>query len=276
MGSDETIDVIVCAKNARGTLALCLGALLKQKGLGKIIVVHPYDDQLTPFIARNFLKTVVVHEALTSCLAYARKQGACFSSASWVTYVDADVILGKNHLWALYQTAKALNVKPIAVEGILQKKTLRKSILSSEQLYQTKCFVKGERGFTHNTLFNREILDSWLPPWTYAWEDYHLTQHVLKNGGVWVRTHTPYRGLNLQDYDLFHRGAWSSAGERVVKQLGYITMVQSIFISFGAAIKSLVIRRNIRLFLEQITIGLAKLSGYFAWTKYFVLQVQRE
>ena len=266
------IDVIVCAKDSILTLGLCLSSLVRQRDIGKIIVIHPHSDKITPFIAKGFgVKTV--EEPLTSCLAWARKLGVKYTTSKWVSYVDADIILGKDHLWYLSQVANLYGNRPIAVEGILTKKRMVKSILPIGRPYKHTYLEKGDRGFTHNTIFNREVLESWRPQYTHAWEDWLLTQHVLSHEkSAWIRTKTKNVAFNLQDYDFFTRVAWASAGERMVKKLTYKFMFKSILINILRSGKMLVKLRDVTMFLEQIMIAVGKTHGYFKWNKHLELQ----
>mgnify|MGYP000406748183 CR=1 FL=1 len=149
---NDKVDVIVCAKDSILTLGLCLSSLVRQRDIGKIVVVHPHSDKITPFIAKGFPRVITVKEPPNYCLAWARKLGVKYTSSKWVAYVDADIILGKDHLYYIKEMCKIrvdLNLTytnqtlPVAIEGILTKKRMMKSILPLARPYSEKIFKKG-------------------------------------------------------------------------------------------------------------------------------------
>ena len=113
------MDAIVCVKDGGPPFVDCLRSLEAQRGLNKIVVVTPPNDLESQLIAENFVKTEIVLEPDNSCLAFARKMGVEACDSEYVVYVDADVILGKDHLLELKRAATFYlqKYKHIAIEG---------------------------------------------------------------------------------------------------------------------------------------------------------------
>jgi glycosyltransferase involved in cell wall biosynthesis len=269
------IDVIVCAKDARETLHYCLRSLVKQKFVHEILVVTPATDYSTQTIATEYKKTRLVLEPSNTCLAWARRQGIQASSSDFVAFVDADVVLAKNHLFQLYQYAQELllHFPHVAVEGILRPHHSIKSLtIVPENLYQSRFLTYDERGYTHNTLFKRESVLSWRPQFTFAWEDWLLTAHIHSLGGAWARYHQAAPSVHIKDYHQFKRTCWSTAGERIVKP--YLTPVNILhrsYLHLLKGIKGLLQTRDIHFLLKCWVQAAGFTKGYFQWDKYMKL-----
>lgn len=212
------IDVIVCAKEVDPNFGLGLECLERQKDLGKIIVVIPKNDRRT-YETTCCYQTVPILEPPVSCLAWARKQGALVANNKFICFVDADVILAKDHLIQLREKAESwLEHTPhIAIEGILNLKYTRNTLTNVPVKYLPEILTPKKRGFLHNTLMKRESVLSWQPPYAFAWEDFLLTRHIQSLGGIWVRFQQEAKSLHLNDGNKYAAAKWSGAGERLVR-----------------------------------------------------------
>jgi len=213
------IDVIVCVKDADQYFPLCLKCIERQKDLGKIIVVTPPNDSESQFIA-DLYDVTLVEEPKTSCLSWARKQGIMESSNEYVCFVDADVLLGKDHLTQLREESEAglIGETPhVAIEGILTNKYTKNTLTNVPVKYLPEILGSRQRGFLHNTLFKRESVIHWFPVYTFAWEDWLLTRYIQSQGGIWIRFQQNATSYHLSDGNKFKAAKWSGAGERVVR-----------------------------------------------------------
>lgn len=212
------IDAIVCAKDVNSDFGLCMECLERQKDLGKIIVVIPKNDRRTYETACCY-RTVPIREPTISCLAWARKQGALTASNKFICFVDADVILAKDHLIQIREKAEnwLQHTPHIAIEGILNILYTKNTLTNVPVKYLPEILGVNKRGFLHNTLILRESVLSWQPPYAFAWEDFLLTRHIQSLGGFWVRFQQEAKSLHLSDGNKFAAAKWSGAGERVVR-----------------------------------------------------------
>ena len=269
------IDVIVCTLKDHDLFMGCMECLERQRNLGKIVVVTSKWDRETIGIAECFKQTEVVFEPDNSCLAWARKLGVNATTNKSVAYVDSDVFLGKDHLVFLELVVKPLRKrkKHTVVEGILIPRIEKPSISFIPSIYETEVIPKGGRGFTHNTLFNRETLLSWKPRFTYAWEDWLLTQHVQSLGGNWIRCRTHTNSFHIVDGSVIRQYQWDAAGERLVKNnQKKLKMTLKIARYLARGVKSSVVLKNPRYLLRNWLRAIGTTMGYFNYPKYMKLR----
>jgi glycosyltransferase involved in cell wall biosynthesis len=131
-------------------------------------------------------------------LALARARAIRKVTTEFFAFIDDDVEISKE--W--FKTLMAYMKPDVgAVQGTLLIKGLGKiwdNALnkSKKRVYELHL---GQRGFLHNTLIKTELVRDWNPPLDLsAFEDYHLTQHVLKKGYRWIVVPT----------DSYHRKTW--------------------------------------------------------------------
>ena len=212
------IDAIVCAKDVDPNFGFGLECLERQRDLGKIIVVIPEKDRRTYETACCY-RTVPIREPTVSCLAWARKQGALAASNKFICFVDADVLLGKDHLIQLRRKAERWLefTSHVAIEGILNILYTKNTLTNVPVKYLPEFLRLNKRGFLHNTLLKRESVLSWKPQYAFAWEDYLLTRHIQSLGGFWIRVQQEAKSLHLSDGNKYAAAKWSGAGERVVR-----------------------------------------------------------
>lgn len=259
------IDAIVCVSNPTAHIfEKCLEQLRKQKYLNKIIIVHPYSDSF-PYLNND--KIDILREPKISCLANARRMGIRRSQADFICFVDADVILHTNHFQQLYHAHRSYGG---IIEGIL-------TILENNQEhnnYQFRILKNGERGFTHNTLMLRSAVVDWNPIFTCAWEDYLLTQHVHKQGYLWVRYPQKCVSYHIKDYGLFKRNCWGTAGERLVCGIDKKTILFRSLNYFKRAIFHPFLLRNVHYAISNIQLAFSSVIGYFNYNNYVFLNKQ--
>jgi glycosyltransferase involved in cell wall biosynthesis len=85
------VSAVICAKNAEGTIGMCLESV-RRNAPSEIIVIDDGSTDRTPDIARRLADAVYLNEGGTG-LAYARQLGVDRASGSRVFFVDSDIIL---------------------------------------------------------------------------------------------------------------------------------------------------------------------------------------
>lgn len=120
-------------------------------------------------------------------LGLARKISIQKVTTGWFAFIDDDVKIDEG--WFKTLSGYMEDPKIGAIQGMLDITGLGeewdKALNKSNKKIR---FLKlGERGFTHNTLIKTELVKDWDPPSDIsAWEDYLLTQHILKKGYKWI------------------------------------------------------------------------------------------
>jgi glycosyltransferase involved in cell wall biosynthesis len=97
------ISVVICAKNAAGTIGQCLDSVRRNEP-SEIVVVDGGSVDGTVQIARKY--TDRIYDDKGNGLAYARHLGAEHASGSHVFYVDSDVILPEGCLQTMMDEMK--------------------------------------------------------------------------------------------------------------------------------------------------------------------------
>jgi glycosyltransferase involved in cell wall biosynthesis len=268
------IDAIVCISEPNfEILWKCFRQLEKQLFINKIFVVHPYDEEFVS-LQENIIS---IREPKKSCLANARRLGIKQSKADFICFVDADVILHTNHFKQLINAykiySKVFNKNNIVIEGVLNNIEKSQSKFSLPYFpYQFKFLKLGERGFTHNTLIPRKYVLDWNPPFTCAFEDYDLTQHVFSKNGKWVRFVQQCKSYHIKDYGIVKRSLWGTAGERIVINPPKKTIILRGINYIKRAIIQPFLLKNVNYFIYNMKLAYTSIIGYFAYNKYIHLQ----
>jgi glycosyltransferase involved in cell wall biosynthesis len=199
---------------------------------------------------------VVVREPDNFCLAWARRLGVNYTTQRYVCYVDDDVVLGDDYFIPVLKKIEELerSYPTFAIEGIMHTYSPGKK---EPSLYEEKTLVKGERGCTHNTTIPRETLLSWKPVYTFAFEDWHLTQHVLELGGIWLRMKSPIVTCHYHGIDTWKRTAWDVAGERMTRGMSTAQFFKRLIDHTRGLARSIFKQRE----LENSKIYLGRIRG---------------
>lgn len=261
-----SIDVIVCAKNAVESLPTCCGSLRKQELLGSIICVVPFRDRETQEIARQFADITLL-EPQNSCLAYARCIGSQVTASDYVAFVDSDVFLDRGHLRELLKFRKMVPRKHVVVEGILRKITTTRFDIDYPE-YHFTYLHPNDRGYTHNTLFDRETLLGWKPRYAHAFEDWLLTQYIFSIGGHWYRIPLNARSYHIWNGSLLKRALWNGAGERLVKGISTKQKTKNSMRLLVRGVKNSIIFQDPRWIVNCTIRSIGGLRGHLEWKKY--------
>ncbi len=127
----------------------------------------------------------------TKPLGLARMRAIQKVSTEWFAFIDDDVAILPNWFESL---AKFIDKDIGAIQGIMREYGLGDNLDKELLLFNIRNNKKkralniGERGFTHNTLIRTDLVKDWKPSREdlSAFEDYELTQHVLKKGFNWL------------------------------------------------------------------------------------------
>ena len=122
-------------------------------------------------------------------LALARMRGIQKVTTEWFAFIDDDVLLGKNW-WNMIKRHIAKDVG--AIDGrdyfVNYKPNLNKVINNYRKHVGDTEIQLGGRGCTVCTLMRTDVVKDWKPSRDdlSAFEDYELTQHVIKKGYRWL------------------------------------------------------------------------------------------
>lgn len=263
------IDVIMCTKGTRRTLPVALRCLENQKIVGKILIICPQELDFV----HSYRDTELLKEEKNSCLAWARFKGISHCDNQYVAFVDDDVLLHKKHLVKLYEKFVELKKRhqcPVVVEGVLINQS-RSRMDYPRTPYESRMLQLGERGFTHNTLFLRENVSDWNPPFIHAYEDLDLTRFIHNKGGLWFRFQQGVPSLHFSDHLDYSRKRWAFANARMRRFVNVKKLFNDSFRSLIYGMRLTLAKSDIR-FLLQKTLGVGgAIYGFYSWDRFVKL-----
>ena len=151
----------------------------------------------------------------SSPLALARMRAIQKVETEWFAFIDDDVEI--NREW-FKDGSRYVQDRVGAVEGITKIKGLGMKwddALNSGRMIKRRVSELriGERGLTHNTLIKTSLVKDWKPSRSdlTTYEDYEITQHVLKKGYRWLRV--PVGACHVWSWHkVWTNGAWAMRG----------------------------------------------------------------
>lgn len=210
------------------------------------IVVDRFSSDGTQEILKRYANNVLRILELDIDLAIARRVGGLIADTAIVCYIDDDVIISPHFKTAISSIIELLaksNRVGVVAFAPCSKEFATSSVhikvsriikpllhLSPVQILKRGIHVYS-RGFTFLFCIKRKLIETWNPPPDLsAYEDYHLSQHVLSNGYLWVEFSYPcvihmkdYRFKGLYRY--LKQGLWEGANAlRVGIPLSYIAL----------------------------------------------------
>lgn len=152
------IDYVIPTYNSGHTLEECLTAIQKHGDPGRIIVIDKYSSDKTVEIAEaHGCEIIQTGAPLGEC----RVMGAENAETEWIGFVDSDVV-------------------------IVQVRNIYKPRDQAYSLNPNIFSPTFDRAFTGETLVRRElVLDADIRD-CQAFEDWFLSQHVIKRGYKWL------------------------------------------------------------------------------------------
>lgn len=121
----------------------------------------------------------------SSPLGLARMRAINKVETDWFVFIDDDVFLGPK--W-FNQLSKLASSDIGVVQGAMHNIGLGHWDQIGNRPITPYRLELGDRGFTHNTLIRTDLVRDWKPshPELSAWEDYEITQHILRKGYDWI------------------------------------------------------------------------------------------
>lgn len=204
------MDYVVVTKGDMKTLDVTLRSIRKQINVNRIILVQSINGPTEQFI---YLVDVATTEELIDQLimedkglAYARKIGIEAVETRYFVFVDADVVLSDNWVQKIWPYMMKNN----AIFGRLYRNNAHKCYLEK---YELLSLPITSRMFTHNTIIETSFVKDWNPDTEMnAYEDYDLTQHIIKKNGS-IRA-VPVLGFHDHQGSDFKAALWGGAGAR--------------------------------------------------------------
>jgi glycosyltransferase involved in cell wall biosynthesis len=206
-------DIVIPTWNSARTLKHCLESIERFAEANRTIIVDRYSTDRTKEIARDFDCTII-DDGIS--LGSARMRGVEKSDRPWIAYIDSDILIRKG--WHDDMTSH-IDRRTGAIQG---RTILTSSPIREMRIHDAKSLFKngvrhlreGDRGFTNTTLIRRELL---LPldisPFN-AWEDYIITQCVLRTHN-WKYVPVFVDHLETAD-DWLSKIQWGTKGRKAV------------------------------------------------------------
>jgi len=197
-----------------------------------LIVIDRFSNDGTQENLRKYAGNVLRLVELDVDLAIARRIGGLLADTEIVCYIDDDVIIPLRFKSLITRLLDELmNSNKLGViafnlcsnESIIKMHQVKVSriIRPLSHLSIKDVLRRGihpySRGFTFFFCIKRKLAETWNPPIDLsAYEDYHLSQHVVNSGYLWVEFSSPCV-IHVKDYRLrgFYRylkqGLWEGA-----------------------------------------------------------------
>jgi glycosyltransferase involved in cell wall biosynthesis len=171
------IDYVIPTYNSASLLDKCLTAIKKYGNPNNIIIIDNFSKDKTIEIAKKYdCKIVQTNATLGEC----RLIGAENAETRWISFIDSDVIINVN--WK--NIFKYINIKSAgAIQADPKDVGKDVSAFKCESPYNLK---KLQRGFTGATVIRKDIIKDADIKDCNAFEDWFLTQHIIKKGYSWI------------------------------------------------------------------------------------------
>ena len=171
------IDYIIPTYNSASLLDECLAAIEKYGNPNNIIIIDKFSTDKTIEIAKSHnCKIIQSNATLGEC----RLIGVENAETEWIAFIDSDVIINKNWKNMFNYT----NIKSVgAIQADPKDIDKDTSAFKCKKPYNLK---KLDRGFTGATLIRKDIIKDADIKDCQAFEDWFLTQHIIKKGYNWL------------------------------------------------------------------------------------------
>ena len=196
------IDYIIPTYNSASLLDECLIAIEKYGNPNNIIVIDNFSTDKTIEIAKNHAcKTIQTNATLGEC----RLIGIENAETGWVAFIDSDVVINKT--WRNIFTY--INIESVgAIQADPKDIGKNSSSFNCKKPYNLK---KYQRGFTGATLIKRDIIKDADIKDCQAFEDWFLTQHIIKKGYNWLVVPIVVDHYSFDGGSYYKKRMWHSA-----------------------------------------------------------------
>jgi len=234
MNSSDKIDVVMPTWNSGGPLfEITVKALLRalEDKLHHFIVVDRFSSDDTLEILRKYVGEKLIVIQTEANLALARKIGLHLADTEVVFMVDSDVVVNKSFLelgLSILKRIRRVGVVAAPLCGHVRGRDFKLSrIIVPIELVRMSWLVRYSldtlvRGYTFAILIRKSLADEWIPlPSLSAYEDYNLSQHILRKGFYWIEIepcvhHLKEVKVKSQAERLFKQGLWEGSNARKV------------------------------------------------------------
>jgi|WetSurSiteA1Bulk_404760.scaffolds.fasta_scaffold22260_2 glycosyltransferase involved in cell wall biosynthesis len=280
MKISEPIDVIMCTWNSNKVFfQRCLVSLKKEVPLNHFIVIDRFSSDGTLEVVQSVFPKAKVFQTFAN-LAIARTLGIKQVETRYFAFIDDDIEVNESwfqSLIAIFNQEKKVGAIQGAVRYCID-------YLDKEQMFllgrRKKLIVEiKNRGYTHNTILKTDIMRDFNPPQMInSWEDYLMTQHLIKKGYRWLETAstqvTHYRDFENSYLDELRqhylRAKWDAAGNRMVhlqssslsKEIGFLLLNSLRSILYCLVISIVIL--DPRLLGFRLTGQIGYLEGYLS------------
>jgi glycosyltransferase involved in cell wall biosynthesis len=226
MTASESIDVVMCTWNSnRFYFRRCLASVKKEVDVHHFIVIDRFSSDGTLEIVRSVFPDAKIFQTAAN-LGVARKIGMTYVDTRYFAFVDDDIELSEGWSTKLICLIKGGN-QIGAVQGSARYFI---DYLDKEQrflLNRRKGLTREitDRGYTYNTVLETDVVRDFDPPHVvHSWEDFLMTQHVIRKGYKWLEANQ-VQVIHYGDADKSHlselrryflRAKWDGAGDRLV------------------------------------------------------------
>jgi len=270
------IDVVTPTWNSNGPyFRQVILSLLKNVPLCHLIIIDRYSSDGTVDVIRSLvpgeqLRIIKSNENL----AWARKIGIGQVDTEWFAFIDSDIKLCERWFEKMWPYTRIVeNVGAVqAIHWQSHASTRFDFLRKRETVKIHEVFFKGlfslTRGLTTQTLIKKDAVKGWNPPRELAaFEDYHLTQHILHRGYKFIVVNdvisqhiiSPSKGDSS-----FRWGLWCGAGVRITGAADLKTLI----IQTSARMIGAIRRRS----LDTLKAQIGYLIGYIDYRRYTVLE----
>lgn len=183
-------DIIITTWNSMPELEKCLQHIIQyipEKNRGKIIIVDRHSTDGTIETAKKYGCKVIYDDI---SLGSARMKGIKEAKTDWIIFIDSDIYITPTWFNEMMKWLKKYQHN-YNIGWIYGRTIDDREPLKSEKLYKMeiefrnrkfRILKKGERAYTNNTIALRKPLLNAKIEHLNAWEDYILTQEMIKAG----------------------------------------------------------------------------------------------
>jgi len=241
-GTKTKIDYVIPTYNSASLLDECLTAIEKYGNPKGIIIIDNFSTDKTIEIAKGHAcKVIQTNATLGEC----RLIGIENTGNEWVAFVDSDVLI--NESWK--NIFNYVNIKTVgAIQADPKDIGKNSSSFNCNKPYNLK---KYQRGFTGATLIKRAIIQDADIKDCQAFEDWFLTQHIIKKGHSWLVVPIVVDHYSSEGGSYYKKRMWHSASLK-----NYYKSKKINFFAFAYLF--------LRYFLWYLKIGDFKSAFYFS------------
>jgi len=280
----DNITIIIPTWNSMPELDSCLKSITSvfpKNTVDEIIIVDKHSTDNTVETAKKYNCTIIYDD---TTLGSARLKGLNHAKTDWIAFIDSDIELPENWYTTMTTTIQNLEKKHKLKIGWIYGRTIDdREPLRSEKLWKMELELKktgyrklkqGDRAYTNNTLCLRKPLLNANIKHLNAWEDYVLTQNMLKAGYDVIEVPITCTHLRSETYSKFGimTEAWGIAGELKAKGINPLTLLRPFwFLYWGTKctfhFKDLIhLKFNVNVFFSMIKAIIHQKEAY-AWKR---------